>query len=93
MVGPTGQVLISDPDLGPFLSWSLPSPEISEAMKGQEVGIVGRVGAPFSIIKGCPTNGNDVVPFKEPIHILESVLEMIWVLQQSSSDLPCSKVV
>ena len=66
--------------------------EVCEAVKGQEVGVVRIVGAALLIVEGGAASGDDVLPVKQPVHILEAVPGHVGVIEQDATHFPVQQV-
>ena len=66
--------------------------KLSDAMKGEEIGVVCIVSATLSVVKGGSARSDKILPVYEPVDVLESVTHGVRVVQHNSAVLPIPQI-
>jgi hypothetical protein len=66
--------------------------ETPDAVKRHVVGVVCVVRSSGFVVESRPADGNDVVSFKQPVHVLKPVLLAIRMVEENRANLPLLQV-
>ena len=61
-------------------------------MEGHQVGVMLVVGAAETIVKRCPRDGDEIVAFELPIHILKAMSGDLRMVQDNRPDGPATQI-